>query len=143
MCESSVGISSGIPHPNFFMSAMKYFGQNIDNRANCSADFTNFNYATATYNYLYSTALPNPGSTFVLAFNLEGLHENDAEFRSFLSLDGNSTSINLITGIATSGTATDSMIAGCFILYEFVVVISQGTAIAINKYTGFENINVK
>ena len=133
MYESSTGIVSGSSHPNYFMSAMKYFGQNIDNRANCSVDYTTFHISGAT-------AANNTGA-FVLAFNLEGLHENDAEFRSCLSLDGNSTSINLITGIAgATGTTTT---VDCFILYEFDVVISQGTAIAINKYTGFENINVK
>ena len=143
MYESATGITSGTPHPNYFMSAMKYFGQNIDNRANCSVDFSTFNYATATYTYVYPTASPDPGSTFVLAFNLEGLHENDAEFRSCLLLDGNSTFLNLVTGIATSGTATSTMIADCYIMYEFDVVISNGTAVAINKYTGFDNINAK
>ena len=143
MYEASGTITSGIPHPNYFMSAMKYFGQNVDCRSNCSTDYTNFNYATNTYTYVYPTNLPNPGSTFVLAFNLEGLHENDAEFRSCISLDGNSTVINLITGIATSTVATDTMIADCFVMYEFDVVISNGTAVAINKYTGFDNIDAK
>ena len=89
-----------------------------------------------------NTAALNTGA-FVLAFNLEGLHENDAEFRSCLSLDGNYTSINLITGIATSTVATDTMIADCFNMYEFDVVISNGTAVAINKYTGFDNVNTE
>ena len=95
------------------MSAMKKFGQNIDNQANCSVDFTTFNMAG-------NTAASNTGA-FVLAFNLEGLHENDSEFRSCLWLHGNSTTINLVTGIATSTVATDTMIADCFIMYEFDV----------------------
>ena len=135
MFEASSTITSGIPHPNYFMGTMKYFGQNIDNRANCSVDFTTFNKAG-------NSAALNTGA-FVLAFNLEGLHENDAEFRSCISLDGNSTSINLITGIATSTVGTDTMIADCFVMYEFDVVISNGTAVAINKYTGFDNIDAK
>ena len=135
MFEASNTITSGIPQPNYFMSAMKYFGQSIDNRANCSVDFSTFNLAG-------NSAALNFG-TFVLAFNLEGLHENDAEFRSCISLDGNSTIINLITGIATSTVATDTMIADCFVMYEFDVVISNGTAVAINKYTGFDNMNTK
>ena len=35
------------------------------------------------------------------------------------------------------------MIADCFVMYEFDVVISNGKAIAINKYTGFDNIDAK
>ena len=56
MYEATGTITSGIPHPNYFMSAMKYFGQNVDCRSNCSADYTNFNYAKNTYTYTYPTS---------------------------------------------------------------------------------------
>ena len=116
---------------NFWMSAMKFFGVGIDNNTTCSTNMTQFNkcYNTAVHTY----------GTFVLAFNLEGLHENDDEFRSCMALDGNTTNLNFTTGVVSAGTTT----VECFILYEFDVVISQGVAIATNKYNDFSNQQTK
>ena len=77
--------------------------------------------------------------TFVMAFNLEGLHDSDDEFRSCMPLDGNTTTITFQTGLNTSSTT----ICDCFIMYEFDVVISQGVAVATNKYNDFSNDNLK
>ena len=78
-----------------------------------------------------------------LCFNLEGLHENDQEFRSCIALDGNSCILNFITG--TVADANGTITCDCFVLYEFDVMIYQGTAVAINKYTSFidSNLNAK
>ena len=114
------------------MSAMKYFGIGIDRNAHC---FTHFDQFTRCYN---NGAAQDNGS-FVLAFNLEGLHDSDDEFRSCMPLDGNKTALNFTTGIASTGTTT----VDCFIMYEFDVVISQGVAVATNKYNDFSNDTLK
>ena len=74
-----------------------------------------------------------------MAFNLEGLHDSDDEFRSCVPLDGNTTTITFQTGLNTAGTT----ICDCFIMYEFDAVISQGVAVATNKYNDFSNDNLK
>ena len=67
------------PFINYWMSAMKFFGQGIVRNAQCS---TNFDQFTRCYN---NGASPDYG-TFVLEFNLEGLHDSDDEFRSCMAL---------------------------------------------------------
>ena len=64
---------------NYWMSAMKFFGQGIDKESSCS---TNFDQFTRCMN---NNAQQANGS-FVLAFNLEGLHDSDDEFRSCIPL---------------------------------------------------------
>ena len=117
---------------NYWMSAMKFFGQGIDKESTCS---TNFDQFTRCFN---NGAAQTNGS-FVLAFNLEGLHDSDDEFRSCIPLDGNTTALNFTTGIASDGTTNIE----CFIMYEFDVVISQGVAVATNKYNDFSNDTLK
>ena len=56
-----------------------------------------------------------------------------------MPLDGNTTNLIFTTGIATTGTTT----CDCFIMYEFDVVISQGVAVATNKYNDFSNDTLK
>ena len=56
-----------------------------------------------------------------------------------MPLDGNTTSLNFTTGIASAGRTT----VECFIMYEFDVVISQGVAVATNKYNDFSNDQTK
>ena len=72
-------------------------------------------------------------------FSIEGLHDNDDEYRSCLPLDGSTTTLNFTTGLASSGTTT----CDCFIMYEFDVIISQGVAVATNKYNVFSNDTLK
>ena len=123
---------------NFWMSAMKFFGLGIDRESGCSTNRTQFNQC---YNPLAAPAAPTVcnNGTFVMAFNLEGLHDSDDEFRSCMPLDGNTTTITFQTGLNTAGTT----ICDCFIMYEFDVVISQGVAVATNKYNDFSNDNLK
>ena len=120
------------------MSAMKFFGQGIDKESTCS---TNFDQFTRCFN---NGAAQTNGS-FVLVFNLEGLHDSDDEFRSCIPLDGNTTALNFTTGIASIGgiTTTNTTNIECFIMYEFDVVISQGVAVATNKYNDFSNDTLK
>ena len=117
---------------NYWMSAMKFFGQGIDKESTCS---TNYDQFTRCYNNATSPI----NGTFVLAFNLEGLHDSDDEFRSCMRLDGNTTNLTFTTGLATSGSTT----CDCFIMYEFDVIISQGVAVATNKYNDFSNDQTK
>ena len=56
-----------------------------------------------------------------------------------MPLDGNTTNLTFTTGIATTGTKTCDF----FIMYEFDVVISQGVAVATNKYNDFSNDQTK
>ena len=123
---------------NFWMSAMKFFGLGIDRKSGCSTNRTQFN---QWYNPIVGVAGPTPcnNDTFVLAFNLEGLHDSDDEFRSCMPLDGNTTTITFQTGLNSAGTT----LCDCFIMYEFDVVISQGVAVATNKYNDFSNENLK
>ena len=46
---------------------------------------------------------PQTYGSFVLAFNLEGLHDSDEEFRSCMPLDGNTTNLTFTTGIISAG----------------------------------------
>ena len=120
---------------NFWMSAMKFFGLGIDRQNGCSTNRTQFNQC---YNPTGPVNCTN--GTFVMAFNLEGLHDSDDEFRSCMPLDGNTTTLNFTTGLATAGTTT----CDCFIMYEFDVVIAPGgVAVATNKYNDFSNNNLK
>ena len=118
--DSSTAIASLEPNPNFFLSAMKYFGNHIDTNMICSTNIREFNTCGALAN-----------GTFVLAFSLEGIHEMDDEFRSTTPLDGYTTFLNFTTGVNAASTTT----VNCFILYEFDVIIQAGTAMAINKLT--------
>ena len=118
---------------NYWMSAMKFFGVGIDNNARCSTNRVYFNVCCEDG----KTEVAD--GTFALAFNLEGLHENDDEFRSCQALDGTTTQLNFTTGLPAVATTT----CICFILYEFDVVISQGTALATNKYNDFSNQQTK
>ena len=111
---------------------MKFFGQGIDKESTSSTTFNQFAVC-------YSDDIDQQYGSFVLAFNLEGLYDSDDEFRSFMPLDGNTTNITFTTGLATSGTTT----CDCFIMYEFDVVISQGVAVATNKYNDFSNDQTK
>ena len=86
-----------------------------------------------------NTAVECSNGTFVLAFNLEGLHDSDDEFRSCMPLGGNTTTLNFTTGLVSAGTTT----CDCFIMYEFDVIISQGVAVATNKYNDFSNDQTK
>ena len=56
-----------------------------------------------------------------------------------MPLDGNTTTITFQTGLNTTGTT----ICDCFIMYEFDVIISQGVAVATNKYNDFSNDTLK
>ena len=58
-----------------------------------------------------------------------------------MPLDGNTTALNFTTGIATAAGATTNI--ECFIMYEFDVIISQGVAVATNKYNDFSNDTLK
>ena len=117
---------------------MKFFGLCIDRESGCSTNRTQFNQC---YNPIVGGAGPTNcnNGTFVMAFNLEGLHDSDDEFRSCMALDGNTTQLNFTTGLASAGTT----ICDCFIIYEFDVVISQGVAVATNKYNDFSNDTLK
>lgn len=126
--DGSTAMATQLIHPNFFLSALKYFGNNIDTDVRCSTNIKQFNTGGATAN-----------GTFVLCFNLEGLHENDDEFRSCAPLDGNTTTLTFTTGVASAGNTT----IHCFIMYEFDVVIQQGTALVTNKYNDFSNNMMK
>ena len=120
-CDNATNpMVSLVQHPNFFLSAMKYFGNHIDNDMVCSTNIREFNTCGAIAN-----------GTFVLAFSLEGIHEMDDEFRSTTALDGYTTFLNFTTNVASVGNTT----VNCFILYEYDIIIQAGTAIAINKLT--------
>ena len=82
---------------NFWMSAMKFFGQGIDRESECSTTFTQFSAC-------YSGATAQAYGSFVLAFNLEGLHDSDDEFRSCMPLDGTTTQLTFTTGLAPTKT---------------------------------------
>ena len=110
---------------------MKYFGIGIGKESECSTSLLQF--ATC-----YSATVPQTNGPFVLAFNLEG-HDSDNEFRSCMPLDGTTTQLTFTTGLATTGTTT----CDCFIMCEFDIVISQGVAVATNKYNDFSNENLK
>ena len=56
-----------------------------------------------------------------------------------MPLDGNTTNLTFTNGIISAGTTN----VQCFIMYEFDVVISQGVAVATNKYNDFSNENLK
>ena len=118
--DGSTAMASLVQHPNFFLSAMKYFGNHIDNDMICSTNIREFNTCGALSN-----------GTFVLAFSLEGIHEMDDEFRSTTALDGYTTFLNFTTGVTAGGNTT----IHCFILYEYDIIIQAGTAMAINKLT--------
>ena len=75
---------------NFWMSAMKFFGLGIDRQSGCSTNRTQFN---QYYNPVTGAPTNCNNGTFVMAFNLEGLHDSDDEFRSCMPLDGNTTTI--------------------------------------------------
>ena len=121
---------------------MKLFGLGIDRQSGCSTNRTQFN---QFYNPVTGVATNCNNGTFVMAFNLEGLHDSDDEFRSCIPLDGNTTALNFTTGIASIGgtTASNTTNIECFIMYEFDVVISQGVAVATNKYNDFSNDTLK
>ena len=110
---------------------MKFFGQEISRDSECSTTFSQF---SACY-----TTLAQTNGSFVLAFNLEGLHDSDDEFRSCMPLDGNTTNLTFTTGTISAGITN----VDCFIMYEFDVIISQGVAVATNKYNDFSNNNLK
>ena len=124
---------------NYWMSAMKFFGQGIDKESTCSTNMDQFTRCFGT------NGLNTVNGSFVLAFNLEGLHDSDDEFRSCIPLDGNTTALNFTTGIASIGgtTASNTTNIECFIMYEFDVVISQGVAVATNKYNDFSDDTLK
>ena len=123
--DGSTAMASLVQHPNFFLSAMKYFGNHIDSDMICSTNIKEFNTCGALAN-----------GTFVLAFSLEGIHEMDDEFRSTTPLDGYTTFLNFTTGVNAGGNTT----IHCFILYEFDVIIQAGTAMAINKLTSMNQM---
>ena len=56
-----------------------------------------------------------------------------------MALDGNTTNLTFTTGIGSDGTTN----VECFIMYEFDIVISQGVAVATNKYNDFSNDTLK
>ena len=63
-----------------------------------------------------------------------------------MALDENTTLLNFTTGIPsteTGGVTTNTTTVDCFIMYEFDIVISQGVAVATNKYNDFSNENLK
>ena len=129
---TSIGYYSYANFINYWMSAMKFFGQGIDRESECSTTFTQFSGC-------YSGATAQAYGSFVLAFNLEGLHDSDDEFRSCMPLDGNTTNLTFTNGIISAGTTN----VECFIMYEFDIVISQGVAVATNKYNDFSNNTLK
>ena len=106
-CSQTIAASANttVTYPGFanfikyWMSAMKFFGQGIDKESTCS---TNMDQFTRCFG---STGITSNGS-FVLAFNLESLHDSDDEFRSCIPLDGNTTALNFTTGVASIGGTT-------------------------------------
>jgi len=118
--DGTTAMASLVQHPNYFLSAMKYFGNHIDSEMTCSTNIREFNTCGALAN-----------GSFVLAFSLEGIHEQDDEFRSTIPLDGYTTFLNFTTGVNAASATT----VHAFILYEFDVVIQAGVAIAMNKLT--------
>ena len=107
------------------MSAMKFFGQGIDKESTCS---TNFDQFTRCYN----DGAAQTYGTFVLAFNLEGLHDSDDEFRSCIPLDGNTTALNFTTGIPSIGGTTTSN--SYIIKHSTFVVAPAADAIPVVKF---------
>ena len=54
-------------------------------------------------------------------------------------LIGQPNNLTFTNGIISAGTTN----VECFIMYEFDIVISQGGAVATNKYNDFSNNNLK
>ena len=83
-------------------------------------------------------ANPSAISGFVLAFNLEGIHYQNTEFRTCQQLNA-STAILNFTYTFTSGGQTQ---VDAFALYEFDLVIDQNILSAEEKYISVANIGV-
>ena len=122
----------GFSAPNFFMQAQKAFGNYIHQKASCSVDYALFNNSGTLGGVISPAGAVLSGqSAFVLAYNLEGLHEQDDQWRTCMEMNAATTFLTFTTSIATDG---GNSTIDCFALYEMDLIINNGTLTTDQKY---------
>ena len=123
------------------MQAQKVFGNYIHSKSSCSVDYQLFNNGGNVGGKTASAqvvASPSGMSAFVLAYNLEGIHYQDTEFRTCQQLNA-STKILNFTYKLTSGATTQ---IDSFVLYEFDLVVMDKILSAKEKYITVANVGI-